>query len=75
VVARPGRRNAGADGHALGRLAGGAEPHPRVARLARLPPGLEVIRAADAVEPGALRRDRLCSSASGEKCSCEQKWK
>ena len=48
-------RDPGADRHALGRLPGGAEPDPGVARLARLPPRLEVVAAADAVEAGAPR--------------------
>src|SRR5205085_12676801 len=51
--------------HALRGLAGGAEPHPGVAGLAALPPGLEVVAAADAVEAGALGLDRLAQQVVG----------
>ena len=59
VIARARRRHPGPQRHALGGLRSRAEPYPGVAGLARLPPRLEVIGAADPVEPGPLGLHRL----------------
>lgn len=47
------------------RLARGAEPHPGVPRLARLPPRLQVVAAREAVEAGLLGGDRLLDQLAG----------
>jgi hypothetical protein len=59
VIARAGRRDAGAERQALGRVAGGAEPDPGVPGLARLPPRLQMVGGGDAVEAGPLGGDGL----------------
>jgi DNA ligase D-like protein (predicted 3'-phosphoesterase) len=65
VVARAGGSDPGAEEDPLGRLRGGAEPDPGVAGLAALPPGLEVVAAADPVKAGPLGGDRLAQQVVG----------
>jgi len=67
VVAPEADRDRRPDRHALRRLRCGAQPHPGLAGLSRLPPGLEVIAARDAVEAGALAADGLLEQLSGRK--------
>src|SRR6185295_3451036 len=60
-----GRGYRGPEGDPLGRLRRRPEPDPRLARLARFPPGLGGIAAADAEEARVLGGDRLAQQLLG----------